>query len=58
MLQGLQLLRAEAGTFQANAIQAVGMSLAFGGSQREGQNILGDGGAAANVRMLPIQQNW
>ena len=53
MLQGLQLRRAEAGTLQADAIEAVRVGLALGGSQREGQNILGDGGATAYVGMLP-----
>ena len=52
MLQGLQLLRAEAGPLQADLIEAVGMGLALSGSQRERQNILGDGGAAADVGVL------
>src|SRR5882757_5518227 len=53
VLQGLQLRRGEAGTLQADAVEAIGMGLAPGRSQGEGQDVLGDGGAAAHVGMLP-----
>ena len=52
MLQGSQLRVAKAGALQSNSIEAVGVGIAFGRRQRVGQNILGNGGAPADVGIL------
>ena len=49
----------EAAALEADLVEAVGVVVALDAGERVGQDVLGDGGASADVGCsLPMRQNW